>query len=115
MLAAEARVRTDRPDRYLAQLCRHAQQVHRLRHRPPSPDGRGAQPPPKVEHAQSSGSRGTVDFGWGRCIMQASGNVLTLRAEADDEGNLQLIQDIITRDIERFGRRDHLKVSWQRL
>jgi hypothetical protein len=47
--------------------------------------------------------------------MQAGGNVLTLRAEADDEGNLQLIQDIITRDIERFGRRDHLKVSWQRL
>ena len=34
MLAAEAQVKTDDPGRYLTQLCRHAQQVHRLRHRP---------------------------------------------------------------------------------
>jgi len=35
MLTAEAHVQTEHPDRYLVQLCRHAQQVHRLRHRPP--------------------------------------------------------------------------------
>jgi len=112
MLTAEAHVQTEHPDRYLVQLCRHAQQVHRLHHRPPH--GAGAQPPPKVEHVEWSGTRGIVDFGWGRCTMQASGNLLTLRAEATDEEKLQRVQGIVTRDIERFGSRDHLTVSWER-
>jgi hypothetical protein len=46
--------------------------------------------------------------------MQVNGNLLTLRAEATDEEKLQLVQDIVSRDIERFGSRDHLTVSWQR-
>jgi len=118
MLNAEAHVRTEHPDRYLVQLCRHAQQVHRLRHRPPhrpSHERVDAQPPPKVEHVEWSQTRGTVDFGWGRCTMQVSGSLLTLRAEATDEERLQQVQDIVTRDIERFGSRDHLTVSWQRV
>ena len=49
MFAAEAQVKTEDPRRYLTQLCRHAQQVHRLRHRPRSHGGDG-QPPPKVQH-----------------------------------------------------------------
>ena len=112
MLTAEAHIQTERPDRYLAQLGRHAQQVHRLRHRPPH-DRHEAQPP-KVEHVEWSETHGVVDFGWGRCIMQASENLLTLRAEGPDEESLQRVQDIITRDIERFGSRDQLTVSWQR-
>src|SRR5215469_14140941 len=110
MLTAEAHVQTEHPDRYLVQLCRHAQQVHRLRHRPSH--GRADAQPPKVEHVEWSGTRGTVDFGWGRCTMQASGKLLTLRAEAADEEGLQRVQDIVTQDIERFGSRDHLTVSW---
>jgi hypothetical protein len=54
-----------------------------------------------------------VDFGWGRCTLQADGNLLTLRAEAADEESLRRVQDIVTRDIERFGSREHLHVSWQ--
>jgi len=114
MLTAEAHVQTEHPDRYLVQLCRHAQQVHRLRHRPRH-DRAGAHPPPKVEHVEWSQTRGTVDLGWGRCTMQVSGNLLTLRAEATDEEKLQQVQDIVSRDIERFGSRDHLTVSWQRV
>lgn len=56
MLTAEARIQTERPSRYLVQLCRHA----------------------------------------------------------DSEENLQRIQSLITRNLERFGRRDHLNVNWQR-
>ena len=112
MLITEAHVQTEHPDRYLVQLCRHAQQVHRLRHRPPH--GRAnAQPPPKVEHVEWSGTRGTVDFGWGRCTMQATPGRLTLRAEAVDEESLLRVQGIIARDIERFGKRHQLTVSWQ--
>ena len=46
--------------------------------------------------------------------MQGSPDTLTLRAEATNEENLQRIQDLITRNLERFGRRDHLTVNWQR-
>jgi hypothetical protein len=110
MLTAEVRVQTDHPGRYLVQLGRHAQQAHLLRH-----DRDDTQPPPRVEHVEWSETSGVVDFGRGRCTMQASENLLTLRAEAADEESLQLVQDLVTRDIERFGRRDHLQVSWQRL
>ena len=49
MPTAEAHVQTEHPSRYLAQLCKHARQVHRLRHRPPTHDGGDPQPPPKVQ------------------------------------------------------------------
>ena len=67
-----------------------------------------------MEHVEWSQTGGVVDFGRGRCTMRASGNLLTLRAEAADEESLQLVQDLVTRDIERFGSREHLKVSWHR-
>ena len=113
MLAAEAQVKTDDPDRYLTQLCRHAQQVHRLRHRPRNHGGDG-QPPPKVQHVECSETSGIISFGWGQCTMQATPGTLTLRAEAADDESLQRVQDIVARDIERFGKRNQLTVSWQR-
>ena len=113
MLAAEAQVKTEDPGRYLTQLCRHAQQVHRMRHRPRNHGGDG-QPPPKVQHVECSETSGTISFGWGQCTMQASSGTLTLRAEAADEERLQRVQDIIARDIDRFGKRNQLTVSWQR-
>ena len=115
MLTAEAHVQTNHPGRYLVQLSRHAQQVHRLRHGRHSPNEGSAQPLPKVEHTEWSETRGRIDFGWGRCTLQANGDLLTLRAEAGDEQALRRVQDIVTRDIERFGSREQLKVRWQRL
>ena len=112
MLAAEAQVKTEDPSRYLVQLCRHAQQVHRMRHRPRNHGGNGQ--PPKVEHVEWSETSGMINFGWGQCTMQATPGTLTLRAEAGDRVSLQRVQDIIARDIERFGKRNHLTVSWQR-
>ncbi len=46
--------------------------------------------------------------------MHAGPDTLTVRAEAASEENLQRIQNLVTRNLERFGRRDHLKVNWQR-
>ena len=113
MPTAEAHVQTEDPGRYLTQLCRHAQQVHRLRHRPRNHGGDG-QPPPKVQHVECSETSGMIRFGWGQCTMQASPGTLTLRAEASDEESLQRVQGIIARDIERFGKRHQLTVTWQR-
>jgi hypothetical protein len=112
MLAAEAEVKTEDPGRYITQLCRHAQQVHRMRHRPRNHGGDGG-PPPKVQHVECSESSGMISFGWGQCTMHATPGTLTLRAEAADDESLRRVQDIIARDIERFGKRNQLTVSWQ--
>ena len=113
MLAAEAQVKTEDPSRYLTQLCRHAQQVHRLRHRPRNHGGDG-QPPPKVEHVECSETSGIISFGRGQCTMRATPGTLTLRAEATSGVDLRRVQDIVAADIERFGKREHLQVTWQR-
>jgi len=112
MLAAEAQVKTEDPGRYLVQLCRHAQQAHRLRHRPRNHGGGGQ--PPKVQQVECSESSGMISFGWGHCTMQASPGTLTLRAEATSEEDLRRVQGIVAADIERFGKREHLQVTWER-
>ena len=112
MLTAIAQVKTEDPSRYLVQLCRHASQVGRLRHRARSHGGDGG-PPPKVRHVECSETSGIINFGWGQCTMQATQGTLILRAEAADSENLQRVQDIVARDIERFGKRNRLSVSWQ--
>ena len=114
MPTAEAHVRTGQPGRYLAQLCKHARQVHRLRHRPPAHDSGDGQPPPRVQHVEWTETDGVVSFGWGQCTLRATPHALTLRAEAASEENLRRVQDIIASDIERFGKREDLQVIWQR-
>jgi hypothetical protein len=113
MLTAEAHIQTEHASRYLVQLCRHAQQAHRLRHLPRSHNG-GGQQPPKVQHVEWSQTHGIISFGWGQCTMQTSPGTLILRAEAADEENLRRVQEIVAADIARFGKRDHLTVTWQR-
>jgi hypothetical protein len=114
MPIAEAHVPAANPGRYLIQLCRHAQQAHRLRHQPPAHGGDGAHPRPQVQQVEWSETQGTIGFGQGRCTIQAAPGTLILRAEAADEEHLQQIQQILAADIERFGQRDHVTVSWQR-
>jgi hypothetical protein len=111
MLTSEARIQTEHPSRYLIRLCRHADSIGRklLQLHPGD-----AQPRPQVKRVKWSDTAGTLTLNWGRCTMQAGPDTLTVRAEATNEENLQRIQDLITRNLERFGRRDHLRVSWQR-
>jgi hypothetical protein len=119
MPTAEARIETERPSRYLAQLCRHVSNIystdqHRQnqRHRHAA-DERQARPqrPPHIEWSET---HGTITLGDGKITMQVSPGALTLRAEAADEDTLRQIQDLITGLLNRFGRRDHLTVHWQR-
>jgi hypothetical protein len=119
MPTAEATLQTDQPSRYLVQLCRHSSNMdHKLlnhfsqlaRHR--HAGGTGARP--KVLHVDWSDTEGTIRLNWGQCTMLAGPGTLTVRAEASDEESLQRIQDLIAANLERFGRRDHLTVNWQR-
>jgi hypothetical protein len=118
MPTAEAHVETDRPSRYLVQLCRHFSHNGRhLGHRPRAHDGGDAHARPDVQaHVEWSDTHGTVNFApWGQCIMQVNANMLTLRAEAADEEKLQRIQELLAGHLDRFGRRDRLEVTWHRL
>jgi hypothetical protein len=113
MLTSEAQVETERPGRYLVQLCRHASQMgQHLRQRPRTHDGGDA--PPEVQHVEWSDTYGIVRLSWGQWTMQTTPDTLMLRAEATDEENLRRIQDLVAARLEIFGRREHLKVRWQR-
>ena len=109
MLSAEACVQTERPSRYLVQLCQHfSHKGGFLGHRRP------AFLTPEHMNVEWTENHGMVSFGWGRCTMQADPDTLMLRAEADNEEDLRRVQDVVARHLGRFGRRDHLTVNWQR-
>lgn len=100
MLIAEARVETERSTRYLDQLCRHVNKI--------------AQANPQMQaHVEWSDDHAVITFEWGgRCLLHADPGVLTLRAEAPDEESLRLVEHRVADRLERFGRRDHLSVTW---
>jgi hypothetical protein len=110
---AYARVETDRPSRYLIQLCQHASQMGRMGHRSPS-GHTGGKRPREVRHVDCSETCGTIDFAGGRWTLQATANTLTMRVDAADEDTLRQLQDGIAGRLQRIGRRDQLAVTWQR-
>jgi hypothetical protein len=111
MPASHAHVSTTRASRYLAQLGRHGRHLGQavLQRAHGQHDG-GGEPAPRL--ASWTSTDGVLDFGWGHCTLHASGDALTLRAEAGDQQQLEQIQDGITERLERIGRRDHLALTW---
>ena len=107
MPTSETVLRTERPQRYLVQLCRHAAAMGK------TGGGHGPHTPDLHVDAEYSESHGVVTFApWGQATLDADESTLTVRVEAADEEALQRIQEIVTRDLERFGRRDQLTVTW---
>ncbi|MEU8174972.1 DUF2218 domain-containing protein [Microbispora hainanensis] len=110
-----ARIPTERAGRYLAQFCKHAAAMggggHTARLHPHGPAARR-----EVQvTAEWSDTSGTVTFTpWGECTLTAEADVLTVRIDAPDEEGLDRIRDVVTRDFERFSRREPLVVTWQR-
>ena len=99
MPIAEARIETKRSSRYLAQVCRHVQKISQ-RH------------PEMQARVEWSDDRGVIEFGWGRCTLQADPGALTLRAEAPDEEDLHRLEHRVAERLEWFGRQDRLTVAW---
>lgn len=114
MPTAEAHIETDRPSRYLVHLCKHASAMggghgHRIRMH-----GKGAARGDVRVKAEWSDTRGVIHFEpWGSCTMATTPTTLVLRIEAGGEDGLRQIQEVISADLGRFGRRDELTVSWQ--
>lgn len=111
MPSVDAHIPTERASRYLAQLCRHLNQMSRMRHQ--SPAAHGDQAPPAVRQVDWSDTAGTIRFSQGTCTLRATPDALALRVDADDEVALQRLQDGVTRRLETIGRRDRLTVHWR--
>lgn len=111
MFQVEGQVATERASRYLVQLCRHLDQMTRMRHHAPVSHAGGM--PPKVVSVEYSNVRGNVRFVGGQVILEASPEGLQLTVEGADEAALRSLQDGLAGRIERIGRRDALSVAWQ--
>ena len=115
---AQAVIHTADPARYIARLRRHTARMGEHAHFVPRHGRRPADPgsthtPPRVTHAEWSGTHGTVSMNWGQWTVQAAPGTLTLHAQAADEEHLKRIQDMLTTRLKTFGRREHLTLSWQ--
>jgi hypothetical protein len=120
MPTAQARIRTERASRYLAQLCQHVTSInakgpavlrHHRRHGPDGPaDPVGA--PPRAEWTDT---HGTISFPGGTIALQATPDALIVRADASSEADLQRARDRLTGHLARFSRRDQLTVAWRPL
>lgn len=109
MLITESRIETTNANRLLTHLCQHATKMgEQLRHG----HMRAAHARPDVLAVKFSDTHGSLDLSWGQCVLDAAPDALTVRVEADTEEHLRGIQGIITADLERFGHRDNLTVSW---
>ena len=64
--------------------------------------------------AECSETEGSIVLSWGRCTLQAGPGTLTLCAEAPDGESLTRIQDMIAGRLEKFGRRENLRLTWHR-
>jgi hypothetical protein len=124
MLSSEASVQTSDPGRYLAQFCKHAAAMNEHAPAMSKRHALGA-----LAHAGGSVSVGggvqlrvdcsetigVVEFTpWGRCTISVDGDSkLLLRADANNADDLRRIQGVISSDLERWGKREDLKVAWR--
>ncbi|MFD4560899.1 DUF2218 domain-containing protein [Streptomyces sp. NPDC058469] len=112
MPTSEAHIPTDRPSRYLVQLCKHFDNKGRhLSHRPRThtlPELR-----PDQIQVEWTDTDGTLRLPWGQCTLQALPGTLRVHVEADGQENLERLQELVGTHIGRFSRRDPLRVEWQ--
>lgn len=110
LVRLQAVIGTDRAQRYLDQLARHAAAITA-----PSDPRRGnfGHPAPHV-HVEHTGSSCTLSFpGQGACTLAATADQLTARVDAADAASAQRIADLITADLRRFSQRHPLNIDWQ--
>jgi uncharacterized protein len=91
VLVSRAEVVTASPERYAKQLVSH------LGHRVP---------------VESTPHGEVLSFEDGRGIVTVGDGVLVLRAEARGQQALGVVQDVLGRHLERFGRQHELAVTW---
>jgi hypothetical protein len=98
-MLGEANVQTTQASKWLAELSRQFQE-------------RAAAHPELGIEVSWSETRGSVDFGWGRCTLHADPDVLNLRVEADQADDIERLQELVTRHIERLASGEQAAMVW---
>ena len=112
MLTAEARIQAERPSRHLVQLCRHANSIN---HKMLSLHAGRAQTRPEIQHVEWTDTRRDPHLQLGTVHNAGRPRHADGARRSHERGGPPGIQNLITtRNLERFGRRDRLKVTWQR-
>lgn len=91
MKTANAHVETAKASRYLKALCNHFNR--------------------KVT-AEYDDNHGSVQFGFGRCEMDATPDALIIRVQAQDDENFARVKHVVADHLERFAVNDALQVQW---
>lgn len=91
MYKAQAQVVTPKASRYLKALCNHFNR--------------------KVT-AKYDEVQGTVNFGFGDCVMIATDSVLGIRIIANSEENFARVKYVVGDHLVRFGSNESLDVNW---
>jgi hypothetical protein len=112
MPTSEARVPTQNADRYLTQLCRHATAMSGDAGRRMHDHAGPGHAHPRIRYVEQSETGATLNFDQGRCTLHAEQDALVLRTEAGDAVGLRRIEALIAADLERFGGREHVTVTW---
>jgi hypothetical protein len=103
MVASSARVATERPTRYLKQLCEHFADSGR-RHSGQEFD---------VTFDDREGFINFAPVISGSCRLNArEEGVLVLGARGTEQAALERVQRVVAKHLERFGQSDGLKVEW---
>ena len=87
----QALVATDRPSRYLVQLCKHF--GHKIQ-------------TVWTEH------EGELHFDLGTALLHAQADGLRITVTAGDAESLTQLADVVERHLVRFGTKDELVVAW---
>src|SRR4051794_3110866 len=98
-MLSEANLQTAQASELLAQLCRQFQ-------------SKAAAHPDLGIAVEWSETRGSVDFGWGRCVLEANRDALSLWVEADQADDLGRLQELLTRHLESHDTGDQPTVQW---
>jgi len=98
-MLGEANVQTTQASEWLAELCRQFQE-------------RAATHPELGIQVAWSESHGSVDFGWGGCTLHARPDALNLRVEADQADDIERLQELVTRHVERLASGEQAAMAW---
>ncbi|QSB03985.1 DUF2218 domain-containing protein [Natronoglycomyces albus] len=90
---SHARVDTDRPARYLKQLCSHFD---------------------RKANSTFDEEKGRTDFEFGVCEFLVEQGALVLDLTAGDLDQLDKLEFVVGDHLERFGKKDGLAVNWKR-
>lgn len=89
-----AAVPTDKAERLMKALCNHFAR--------------------KID-AKYEGDKGYIKFGDGTCEVAASADLLTLKVEAENVENIELVKRVVVDHLLRFTPDEEIKINWQSL